>query len=247
MELFMDFGNSAVKWATGEALAVDGMYRTPYGDSLSSLTTRLEALARPSRVVIATVLHRERLSELCAWMEAQWGVMPSFAQTRTAELGVVNGYSDPERLGVDRWLGLLAGRALSERPQLVVDCGTATTLDAMDGDGRHLGGVILPGLALFGRCLHAQTDLPDGEEDAAVVEFATDTASGIASGAMLATVASIETMRRRLTATCGEGVDCFLTGGFASRVTNHLVLPHRVVPHLILQGLSLQAGQEHRQ
>jgi type III pantothenate kinase len=160
---------------------------------------------------------------------------------------VINGYRNPEQLGVDRWLGLLAGRAISKQALLVVDCGTATTLDAMDAEGHHLGGAILPGLALLGRCLRAHTDLPDWEERDDIDGFATDTAAGIASGAMLATTSSIETMRERLCEANGGNVDCLLTGGFANRVADHLTSSYRLVPHLILQGLSLQAGQIDRQ
>jgi type III pantothenate kinase len=211
------------------------------------LIPRLEESKRPARVHISTVLRHERLSQVSNWMASRWKIAPVFARTRAAELGVVNGYRNPAQLGVDRWLGLLAGRAISKRPLLVVDCGTATTLDGVDGEGRHLGGAILPGLALFSRCLRTHTDLPDWEESDEIDGFATDTASGIVSGAMLATTASIETMRERLREVSGEDAECLLTGGFANLVVEHLTSPCRLVPHLILQGLSLQAGQIDRQ
>lgn len=242
----MDFGNSDAKWATGEELTRNRVQRAPSRDS-ARLISQLQALPKPSRVHIATVLRADRLHELLDWMASNWGIDPVFAQTRRQELGVVNGYDTPDQLGVDRWLGLLAARAISKRHLLVVDCGTATTLDAMDMEGRHLGGVILPGLALFGRCLHSQTDLPTLDSTDAVGGFATDTAAGIASGAMLATTASIETMLERMRARGRHPVDCLLTGGFAGRVADHLDSPCRQVPDLILQGLCLQAGQADRQ
>ncbi len=247
MELYMDFGNSSVKWASGEQLAQGVAHSCPSVDPASTLIPRLQGSSRPAQVHIATVLRPERLSELQAWMASYWQITPVFARTRAAELGVVNGYRIPEQLGVDRWLGLLAGRAISKRPLLVVDCGTATTLDGMNGEGRHLGGAILPGLALFSRCLRAHTDLPDWEESDDINGFATDTAAGIASGAMLATTSSIETMRERLREVSGGDVDCLLTGGFANLVADHLTSTYRVVPHLILQGLRLQARQIDRQ
>ncbi|MEJ2396212.1 MAG: type III pantothenate kinase [Candidatus Thiodiazotropha sp.] len=243
----MDFGNSDVKWATGEELKQERVHRVASKDQMQTLIQQLKAHPRPSHVYIASVLRSERLHELSSWMDATWQISPVFAYTCKSELGVVNGYRNPEQLGVDRWLGLLAGRAISKRPQLIVDCGTATTMDAMDAEGRHLGGAILPGLALFNRCLQAQTDLPVLKEHAEIDRFATDTAAGIASGAMLATSSSIETMLDRVRKVTDRDTDCLLTGGFASQVAGHLTSPHRLVPYLILQGLSLQAGQKDRQ
>jgi type III pantothenate kinase len=244
VELFMDFGNSAVKWSSGDELTQDVVHRLASKEPVNQLIAQLQWLEPPSQVHIATVLRSERLCELSAWMAENWQVRPVFAQTRSAELGVINGYRDPRQLGVDRWLGLLAGRAISKQPLLVVDCGTATTLDAMDAQGRHLGGAILPGLELFRHCLRAHTDLPEIEEPAETCGFATDTAAGIASGAMLATTSSIETMLERVRDLSGGDADCLLTGGLASRVANQLSSSYRLVPNLILKGLCLQAGHK---
>ena len=245
--LLMDFGNSEVKWATEEELARGLVQRAASADLSASLIPRLRSLSSPSQVRIASVLQPERLRGLCEWMAANWGVTPLFAKTRTSELGVVNGYRPPERLGVDRWLGLLAARAHSKEPLLVVDCGTATTLDGLDAQGRHLGGVILPGLQLFRRCLRSHTDIPGDEKCAEIGDFATDTAAGIASGAMLATTSAVEAMLVRQRQACGRQPQCLLTGGFAPQVAGHLNSPHLLVAHLILHGLSLQARQQDRQ
>jgi type III pantothenate kinase len=114
----------------------------------------------------------------------------------------------------------------------------------MDAQGRHLGGAILPGLELIRHCLQAHTDLPETQAHAEIDEFATDTAAGIASGAMLATTSSIEVMLRRVRDLGGGNADCLLTGGLASRVADRLSTPCQLVPNLILQGLRLQAGQK---
>ncbi|MEJ2395010.1 MAG: type III pantothenate kinase [Candidatus Thiodiazotropha sp.] len=240
----MDFGNSEVKWATQEGLAGGVVQRAASTDLSASLIPKLQSLESPSQVRIASVLQPERLRELCEWMVSNWGVSPRFAKTHESELGVVNGYRPPERLGIDRWLGLLAARSLSKEPLLVVDCGTATTLDGMDGEGRHLGGVILPGLQLFQRCLRSHTDIPGEENSVEISDFATDTAAGISSGAMLATTSAVEAMLVRLRQTCGRQPQCLLTGGFAHRVAGYLTSPRLLVAHLILHGLSLQAGQQ---
>jgi type III pantothenate kinase len=247
MRLFIDIGNSEVKWASGDELARNIVHRVASTDLVAELIPHLQLLEPPSQVHIASVLQPGRTQSLCQWIETTWRISPRFAQTRETELGVVNGYRQPDQLGVDRWLGLLAAREISKQTLLVVDCGTATTLDAMDSDGRHLGGSILPGLQLFQRCLQSHTDIPEAAEGVAIEGFATDTAAGIASGAMLATTSAVEAMLSRLGQQYDSGTQCLLTGGFARQVARNLTVPHLLVPNLILQGLFLQAGLKDKQ
>jgi type III pantothenate kinase len=245
MRLFMDLGNSRAKWALEEDLLKQSVRQAPSAEP-AGLISELQTLPRPSAVHIASVLQSERTRELSEWMETHWHLRPQFAYTCEAELGVVNGYRQPLQLGVDRWLGLLAAREISKRPLLVVDCGTATTLDALDHNGYHLGGLILPGLQLFQRCLKRDTDIPDSDEPGAIAAFATDTATGISSGAMLATCATVKAALADLQQAGELDVQCILTGGYASVVGRHLGVTHRQVPHLILQGLVMQAGRVDR-
>ena len=242
MRLFIDLGNSRAKWAFQSDLAQGRVDQISSGDP-GGLISALQSLSQPSAVFIASVLAPERTRELAEWMGEHWQLQPRFASSHSEELGVVNGYRQPQQLGVDRWLGLLAAREISKAALLVVDCGTATTLDAMDRDGRHLGGLIMPGLQLFERCLMQETDIPHHEGAESFSGFATDTATGISAGAMLATTAAVESAVADLIQRVGEDVDCILTGGFAPLVGKHLVTAHKKVPHLILQGLALQAGQ----
>jgi type III pantothenate kinase len=243
MKLFVDIGNSAVKWATDEELVCGVIHQAPSQDLPDSVATAWQQMSTPSRVHVSSVLKGGRLADLTSWMSRYWKLTPAMAEARAEELGVVNGYRLPTQLGVDRWLALLATRAVTVAPVIVVDCGSATTIDAMDASGRHLGGVILPGLRLLARCLLANTDIPAVQSSEAVDYFATDTATGIESGAMLATAASVEWMQGLLREKNGTAADCLLTGGNAELVSGHLATPHRLVPNLVLQGLALQAGR----
>jgi type III pantothenate kinase len=244
MNLFVDIGNSAVKWVTTDELLSDAVHRATSEDLPGSVTSVWQQIVVPGQVYISSVLKDDRITELGRWISRRWNLSPVIAQTKAEELGVINGYRTPEQLGVDRWLALLAARSLSAAPVVVVDCGSATTIDLMDAMGRHLGGVILPGLQLFQHCLLANTDIPPVAESGTIDYFATDTAIGITSGAMLATASSVERMLRLLQERSGSPVDCLLTGGNAILLSEHLTQPHRNVPNLILQGLALQAGRQ---
>ncbi|MCU7852903.1 MAG: type III pantothenate kinase [Candidatus Thiodiazotropha sp. (ex Monitilora ramsayi)] len=244
MVLFVDIGNTTVKWATDKELEDDVIHRSAVGDPLGAMLTIWERMDSPQEIYISSVLRDARNAEICEWISSHWHMSPVLAETKAAEMGVINGYSEPGRLGVDRWLALLATRSFYKTPSVVVDCGSATTLDSIDAAGRHLGGVILPGLHLFQRCLVANTDIPVFEGSGTIDYFATDTASGISSGAMLATASSVERMVEMLQKRSGEQVDCLLTGGGSRLLARHLNVRHRLVPNLVLQGLALLAGRK---
>jgi len=246
MDLYVDIGNSAVKWASAEDLMAGVAHHADSRDLGRILIGHWQTMPKPDHVYLSSVLKVSKLSELIDWMWRHWRLAPVMAETRPKELGVINGYRQPTQLGVDRWLALLAARSLSDMPVIVVDCGTATTIDAMDAMGRHLGGVILPGLQLFRRSLTEGTDLPPLNESDVIDYFATDTATGITSGAMLATVASVEWMTQMVREKSTQDVECLLTGGLAGLLSQQLVTSHRVMPNLVLQGLLVQAADKNQ-
>jgi type III pantothenate kinase len=150
-----------------------------------------------------------------------------------ASCGVTNSYDAPEQLGADRWAALIGARALYSGPSVVVMAGTATTIDALDGNGLFRGGLILPGLTLMREALARNTaDLPN-----AVGQYQsqpTNTDDAIVSGAIHATLGAIE----RLHATLDDDRLCLLSGGAASELASHLSLPHRLIDNLVLEGLA---------
>jgi type III pantothenate kinase len=238
MKLYVDIGNSAIKWATAEELRIANLHVAASDNLPATIEQAWSGLKRPDAVHIASVRRPGVEIELRNWIERQWQIAPRFAETRQREHGVTNGYIKPEQLGVDRWLALIASRALSPSPKIVVDCGSATTIDAMDGEGRHIGGVIMPGFRLFSDVLRQNTDIPDYHVGSTSDYFATDTASAILAGTAVAQSASVEKLYRLLQArdTMAD-VQCIVTGGDAGILAEHLQLPYQVIPGLVLDGL----------
>jgi type III pantothenate kinase len=152
---------------------------------------------------------------------------------------VTSGYRDPERLGVDRWLALIAARERSKQPTVIVDAGSACTIDLLDSEGRHLGGYILPGLTAMGEALVRGTH--QIQESKAVGKFCLDpgldTSEGMASGALLALVGAIE----RVFYDLGDRGSCepllIMTGGDAEKLGSSLRCPSYIGPELVLEGL----------
>jgi len=229
MILAVDCGNSRLKWGLHE----NGSWRrtgtVPVPD-LARLEKSWKRFA-PDKVVVANVAGpsaRKRLETIFA----RRSMVPAWVKAKRHECGVTNGYGQADQLGADRWAALIGAWSILRGPCLVVTAGTATTVDFLRGDGRFVGGAILPGLELMKRSLARNTAglaLARGRFSAEP----RNTADAIETGCLLAQAGAIE----RAFATMEHGAACVLAGGAARRIARHLSIPVRLVDNLVLEGL----------
>jgi len=152
---------------------------------------------------------------------------------------VRNGYSNPSQLGSDRWAALIAAWHLVRGSCLVVNCGTATTVDALSATGEFIGGLILPGVELMQRSLNdATARLKPGK--GSYQAFPLNTADALSSGAIQASCGAIE---RQYALLNDSAIPVVLSGGAAAAQQDHLNVPLRIVDNLVLQGLLLIAQE----
>lgn len=235
--LLLDAGNSRIKWA----LTKDGATVQQGVVPVAEMTALPQAFARlppPGRILASNVAGESVALQICAAC-AGWRCKVEFIKARLAQCGVRNGYSEPAQLGSDRWAALIGAWHKMHAACLVVNCGTATTIDALSGGGAFPGGLILPGVDMMRRSLAAgtaQLELADGVWE----EFPRTTADAIHSGAVKATVGAIREQYRLLGA---RDAPCLLGGGAADLVQPHLDLPALRVDDLVLRGLRV-IGQE---
>jgi type III pantothenate kinase len=160
------------------------------------------------------------------------------------QCGVRNSYREPTQLGADRWSGLIAAWHLVKGAALVVNAGTAVTIDALSSQGVFLGGVILPGLTLMSASLaRATAGLPQTQGDYAA--FPDNTADAIATGALLAVCGAIDRMRERLRIS-DAAPQIVLSGGAAPSIEARLEAAVLSVPNLVLEGLRIVALEDQR-
>jgi type III pantothenate kinase len=251
--LAIDIGNTRLKWAQYAALTL-GSEPVAQGAAFLETIDRLAepggdwaALAPPTAMLgccVAADSVRHRVEEQLEL----WDVSARWVVSSAAEAGVVNGYDHPTRLGSDRWVAAIGARARMlaagrREPVLVVMAGTAVTVDAIDADGRFLGGLILPGHGIMLRALESGTAglrVPTGE----VMRFPANTSDALTSGGSYAITGAIERMHRHLAAHCGEPPVMLVTGGAGWKVAPYIDLPHELIESLIFDGL-LQI-QSHR-
>lgn len=241
--LLVDIGNSRVKWAT----ARDGQRwtGTPFASAADGLAERLEqhwsGLETPGAVLASNVAGPAAAAVLAGWIERHWGVPLRFAASQAEGHGVANGYRNPEQLGVDRWLGLIALRRETASPALLADCGTALTLDLLDAAGQHRGGLIAPGLAPMRRALLAETQGVRLDGAGTAAGLGQDTAGGVAGGTLWAAAGLIEKAWRETARELGAEPTLVLSGGDAATLGHALGIPYRLVPDMVLGGLFILA------
>jgi type III pantothenate kinase len=148
MKLLVDVGNSRIKWAFGAGGALVAAGETSVGVE-ASLGAILETGRVPDEIRIANVAGAEAGLRIGVMLKERFGIKPAFARSAAVGAGIRNGYRDPGQLGIDRWLALCGAYVRYRAPVCVVDAGTATTIDLVDGTGEHKGGLILPGPRLM--------------------------------------------------------------------------------------------------
>src|SRR4029453_14673479 len=160
--------------------------------------------------------------------------------------GIRNAYPQPAKLGVDRWLAMIGAHALERGPVCIVSVGTAMTIDGVAADGRHLGGVIVPGPDLMITSLLKNTsDIAQRAQQGATSDglFADNTLGAIQQGADHALAALVERAVGVMRRTLNEAPKLLVTGGASDPVEKALGLPYRAGPALVLQGLAVLARE----
>lgn len=244
MILDLDCGNTLIKWqlqtngrvfARGRALSDQELVRQ-VGCQLD--TTPLD-LCR-----LASVRSPAETQELLAVLQMHYP-HARLLQAAVVEscAGVHNGYLEPGRLGLDRWLAMLGAYHAARQACLVLDLGTAVTADLVDAAGRHLGGYICPGLPLMRTQLQTHTRrIRYDEQEAALApqELAPgcSTAEAVERGCILMLRGFVLTQLELARSYWQESFEVFLTGGDASLVADHIP-GVRHVPDLVFSGLAL--------
>lgn len=154
----------------------------------------------------------------------------------------------PDMVGVDRLLDAVAANRLRrpDRAAVVVDVGTAITVDLLSAEGAFLGGAILPGIEMSARALHEFTDLLPriemSELGAPPTPLGTETAAAMRSGLFWGAVGGIGQLVERMPGKAVKQPEIFLTGGAGPAVAELLGPTARHVPHLTLAGIAVTAA-----
>lgn len=244
MRLLVDFGNTRLKWALWNdgRREIGGIFVHRDTSLEAALTSNWSSLPAPQSIHVASVVDDEREQALRAVIEKHFALSAEFVRSPPSALGVRNAYREPHRLGVDRFLAMVALHAASARAQVLVSCGTALTLDGLDAEGNHLGGLIAPSPSVMRQALGAATARV-GEAPGHLVAIADNTSDAVWSGTALAAVALIERFHADVTARLGTPVALVGDGGGIDEWMALLPGIERG-RDLVLRGLALWAERD---
>ncbi|HUE70254.1 MAG TPA: type III pantothenate kinase [Pirellulaceae bacterium] len=148
----------------------------------------------------------------------------------------------PGRVGMDRLAAAVAAneRRSGRKPAIVVDTGTAITVDLVNHHGAFLGGAILPGFRLTAEALAANTDqlpltLYGGEDEPAALGKNTEAA--LKSGQFWGTIGAVRELIERMSEDLAEPPEVFVTGGDLKRLAPFMAKNAQFVPHMVLSGI----------
>lgn len=247
MKLLVDIGNSRVKWATLDKTGLSdsqSFLRAKTGIK-ASLNKAWKHLSDIDAVYVANVGGDKLAQQLSEWVQKSWDLTPQFVTSEKKRFGVINAYDEPEKLGIDRWLSLIAARQHARQAQCVIDCGTAMTIDIVSKTGQHQGGMILPGLSLMRSSLAANTDALT--EELGEQEFntlATNTFSAIHAGTLYSISATLERIINDLKQSFNDQVRFIITGGDAEQLLPLLPDDINHYPDIVMRGLAFYVRQD---
>ena len=204
-------------------------------------TDGLRAILQGAGRVVAVSVRPEALAKVCEAAAAVGLSVACAGVDLPCPLRI--DYQTPRTLGADRWVGCVAAHHDSGAA-VVVDCGTATTCNIVDGDGVFRGGQIAPGLRAFVVGMQQLTPgLPAARLDATPLSLPRSTQDAIDAGVLLGYCGLVERLVAAALAAIGVGAVVHLTGGNAEVVQRLSRLRARVVPDLVHRGLQRLAGE----
>ena len=244
MNLYLDIGNSRIKWK------MDGMPSARVAEDLGALAEQWQAVSVQKLETLSgcCVRGQKMMQDLDRLALRVFGRAFAWRSSLARACGVSNAYPEPARLGVDRWVAMLAARArCPDKPCIVVDAGTAITVDLLDARGQHLGGTILPGARTMLDTLDKAEQLfPDAGRDLHRLALnasplADNTQDAVLGGVVHAVQGGVHSVILQQAAQIGakiESLSIIVTGGDAPMLKLDTLNAH-VVPDLVLEGLKV--------
>ena len=245
--LLIDMGNTRIKWVWTVAGRIDEETCGRGGLDAFRRFTQSHAGGSPGRILLSSVAANERTEAVVDACHSHWAVAVSRLAASRSPAGVANAYERAETLGVDRWLAIVGAAHTYGTPVVIWDLGTATTLDAVDAAGQHLGGYIFPGPATMLEALSSGTALtvpgdlsgvlentPAGQEYS--ISPGQTSADCITQGVKAAQVGALNQFLRCVFPQTGDPL-LVVTGGAAPELLSGLKFKHIHDPWLVFRGM----------
>jgi type III pantothenate kinase len=236
MIILIDIGNTRTKYSSvndskrGEQQALSNRYLTE--------SFLIENFIDASKIIIASVNHDKLTSKLRAWCQKNEVEYQQVISGKSKDK-VVSGYQEPSQLGVDRWLTLIGtAKLFPNKSALIIDAGTATTIDYLSATGHHQGGWILAGIKALVSCVLTETahvKANDNEKESLV--FGINTSENVHNAAWAATVGAVNLAISQIQAQNLKLDKVIITGGNGKLLASLISHENVVIDDLVFDGL----------
>jgi type III pantothenate kinase len=248
MNLLFDIGNTRLKWGLAQSGEIVEAGHLDISDfSLFQLKKKIPHFNQAHQAYICCVASPEILKSLTAWLVEHQQIASTVVPSKKNACGIRNNYNNIEQLGADRWVAALGARSLHAQGDLIIiDIGTALTIDWLSADNTFEGGVILPGFrlmhdALVGKTAGIESEYLDNRQI-----IGKSTSECVNSGIGYGLAGAVERIVEEMRITINKPVSILLTGGGAEVLSSRMNLDAEYHPHLVLLGL-LRYAQGNRE
>jgi type III pantothenate kinase len=236
--IVVDVGNSRIKWGLCSSEQVWSVAALPPDDPTAWQNQCNEWNVQASQEWIVSGVHPPRRDTLVGWLKERCAAVHVLSSH--SQLPIQVEVEHPERVGIDRLLNAVAAnrRRQENVAAILVDAGSAVTVDYVDGKGIFRGGAIFPGFHLMANALHDYTALlPVVELDDAVVVPGVSTVHAIQAGTLFAVLGGVERLLVEYQHRYPTAFELFLTGGDAKHLASRLRHHAQFWPEMTLDGL----------
>lgn len=250
-ELHIDLGNSRGKWRLLHANQVvsQGTVEPGTARGLPRLEALEDSLANgkskftyPIQVTLASVADASIEAHLRSSLRDHFDCVIETLYTPAHAMGMINSYADHTRMGIDRWLAMLAAWYPNQTDVVVVDAGSALTLDVVAANGQHQGGVIIPGANLSERVLLEKTGKVRFEEDIEhELLLGRSTAECVRYGIAHSQLGALESIARRFNL---KNHLWYFAGGAGEWLMQRIDVDSRFAPDLVLDGIGFAVASD---
>lgn len=257
--LLLDAGNTRLKWALAEQGRLSGqgalLYEWPrLATQLDTVLGKLFDETKPISGVTLCSVAGEQLDKVLQktvatlqekrqsrGLDQECITLPiKYVRAQSEAYGVRCAYEDPAQLGADRWAALVAARHHLEGASCIIDCGTAMTIDVLTADGRHAGGVIIPGMEMMMSSLVENTNGVFASDRPNLSALAvTNTVDAVQAGVLAAMHGAIQQVLQQCRDELGEEPTCVVTGGNAQRLLSGLPGSTIFEPDWVFKGMAV--------
>jgi len=239
--LCIDIGNSRIKWCVWKDDEIQRNAVAEYEvQQLDKLLEQWFCDIDHQDIFVSSVVSSKINKIIEFWFSSAWQKPVHFVDSKRKQLGVTNSYKDAQQMGADRWVAMLAAYQRYQSAVCVIDCGTAVTIDVIDESGKHLGGLIMPGLNMMRQSLYQGANgiqSQGGNESL----LASNTSDAVSGGCHHLLISGLNGLYMQYKKQVKTKIACVVTGGDGEKIAKNMECDCQFEADLILYGLRLVA------